>query len=54
MRSKPKDVVKNIDFYYISHTHEDHFHFLSLKLFSKKTKFLIQDFSSNKKLDVEK
>ena len=49
MRSKPLDVVKNVDYCYISHTHEDHFHVPSLKLFSKKTKFFIPDFSHHKK-----
>ena len=54
MRSKPKDVVRNIDYCYITHTHEDHFHVPSLKLFSKKNKFFIPDFSHHKKVDVEK
>lgn len=49
MRLSSKKAVKNVDYCYISHTHEDHFHIPSLQKLNKNVKMIIPDFSQHKK-----
>jgi hypothetical protein len=43
--SSPDEVCDDVDFVYISHTHEDHFHIPSILHLPKSVKFLISDYS---------
>jgi L-ascorbate metabolism protein UlaG (beta-lactamase superfamily) len=40
----PEQVMKNLDYLYISHAHEDHFHIPSLDLFPRDIKIIIPQF----------
>jgi hypothetical protein len=41
----PEDACSGVDFVYISHTHEDHFHIPSILHLPKSVKFLVSDYS---------
>ena len=40
----PEEILKGVDYVYISHSHEDHFHIPSLNLIPRATKIIIPVF----------
>ena len=46
MKMEPEEILENVDFVYISHSHEDHFHIPSIDLFSRDLKFIIPVFEN--------